>query len=174
MRQRRTGAVLGLVGLTLLLTGCGDAGASTPTSSGAPTIQAPATPNTGVAAAPAAATGGAAGATRALSGTWRYSITGQVETLRLRQDKKGKLSGDGDATVVGNKGAKGGFSIQVHDGSVSGKKVSLTLYSTQLFGQGLTAVQNLRCTSADPVLHCLMSIPLFSNEKNIPQEFQRQ
>jgi len=171
MKRARMGAVLGLVGLTLLLTGCGDAGASTPSSSSAP--GSPATPRTGAAAAPAAASGRTSNAARSLSGTWRYSVTNQVETLRLHQDKQGKLSGDGDATVVGNKGVKGGFSIAVKGGGVSGQNVSLTLYSTQLFGKSLTLEQDLRCTYADPALHCLMTIPFYKNIRNLLQEFRR-
>lgn len=170
MRRTQAGAVPGLVGLALLLTGCGDVVASAPSISSASKAQTPATPNTGVAAAPASTPS----RSRSLTGTWRYTATGQTETLRLHQNSRGKLSGDGDATVAGTKGTKGNFSIQVHGGSVSGKNVTIVLYSTQLFGQGLTAVQNLRCTNAGTRLHCLMTIPLFTNVKNVPQEFQRQ
>jgi len=111
-----------------------------------------------------------------VTGAWVYKDALTVETLHLKVDSKGSVSGTGDSTVKSNKDPRqsGRFTINVHDGRLRNTTLTLSLDVQRLFGNYLTIAENLRCATAARVLHCRMNAPLYPTVANIPQDFYRR
>ncbi len=137
----------------------------------------------GTRTAPVASRGIAAAATTsgqvtsaAVTGSWVYRDALTYELLRLKVNAKGVVSGDGTSTVKSTKDPRqtGQFTISVHDGRLHGNVLTVSLYVQQQFGKYLTLDEDLRCAPTTRVLHCGMSLPLYRNVRNVPQNFYRR
>lgn len=108
------------------------------------------------------------------TGTWVFKNSYTIETLRLRQRAHGIVSGDGSSAVT-VKGKVDHSSIKVHSGQAGHGRLTLTLYISPIdWGTGLHAVEDLRCAITPRFLHCRMDLPLYTNVRNIKQDFARR
>lgn len=137
----------------------------------------------GTRTAPAASRGHTVAATpsghvtpAALTGSWVYRDALTYELLRLKVNAKGVVSGDGTSTVKSTKDPHqtGQFTISVHDGRLRGNVLTVSLYVQQQFGAYLTVDEDLRCTPTAHALRCGMSLPLYRNVRDVPQNFYRR
>jgi hypothetical protein len=136
----------------------------------------------GTRTAPAASKGRVSAATTAgqvapaaVTGSWVYRDALTYELLRLKVNAKGVVSGDGTSTVKSatNPRQTGQFTISVHDGRLRGNTLTVSLYVQQQFGNYLTVDEDLRCAPTTRALRCGMSLPLYRNVRNVPQNFYR-
>ncbi len=181
--RRRLGAILVLLtALSVSLAGCswvGGSGAApaTPTATSVPVTPTagPAAPTSSSATPAAPLTAPGSGSPHAMTGTWVFTDRYTKENLRLHQAANGVITGDGDSAVIDTTGKTDHSQIAVHRGYKSGSTVTLTLFVTPIdWGTGVVVAEYLTCTQAASVLHCRMSIPLYTNVKNVPQDFYRR
>jgi hypothetical protein len=112
----------------------------------------------------------------AVTGSWVYRDALTYELLRLKVNAKGVVSGDGTSTVKSTKDPHqtGQFTISVHNGRLRGNVLTVSLYVQQQFDNYLTVDEDLRCTPTTRALRCGMSLPLYRNVRNVPQNFYRR
>jgi len=134
-----------------------------------------ATPTAGpVARAPIASTSIAA-TPAMVSGAWVYRDPLTVETLQLKADRKGIVTGAGTSTKKSatDPSKLGDFSISVHDGRLRNNALTFSLYVQEQFGNYSTLVEYLRCTPTARVLHCKTQVQIAYKVYNSVQDFYR-
>lgn len=147
------GAIVALPLLICGLTGCGLPGSTTDVAASPKPTAAP---------------------NHSAAGAWVFKNAYTNEVLHLHQNKSGAVGGSGTAAVQTGKGKTDHSAIDVHSGRMTRGKLTLSLYVEQLdWGSGITIVENLRCGVTATVLHCRMDAPVYTNVRNVPQDFVR-